>query len=116
MTLKQYVRHANQRQAIRRASAIDAALGYPREASYRGIYCRPTLDGRTERFASPVQDRDGTWCTESAPESVVGRVERVGGEDVVISNDGAEDLRVVDEIKREVPELGEPDVLPERRG
>lgn len=87
-----FVRHATEAAALRRLAAIDKALGYPSPATMRGSQCPPHPFGETVRYSVPVRISGSEWGTLAAPAEVVGRVERVDGSDVTISNDGATEV------------------------
>lgn len=91
-----YVRHTTKAAAVERIAAIDKAIGYPAAATVRGASCPAHPFGKTTTFASPVRVKEGEWATPEAPTAIVGRVERVDGRSVVISNEGASRLYVTD--------------------
>lgn len=87
-----FVRHATEADALRRLAAVDKALGYPSPATVRGSQCPPHPFGETVRYSVPVRISGSEWGTRVAPDEVVGRVERVDGRNITISNDGAREV------------------------
>ena len=86
---RRYIKHASKEAADRRSDAINAAIGYPTRPKKRGRRCPPEPFGVTVRWGRVVQDpSDGAWMSPEAPSRVVGTMERVRGQDVIIDNAG----------------------------